>query len=55
MRLLIILLRESHILFIWSKNSRVVVEIDKTDVEIDAMVYELYDFTEEEIQIVENN
>ena len=30
-------------------------EIDKTDREIDQMVYELYDLTEEEIQIVENN
>jgi hypothetical protein len=30
-------------------------EIDKTDKEIDKMVYELYDLTEEEIQIVENN
>ena len=29
--------------------------IDKTDKEIDKMVYELYDLTEEEIQIVENN
>ena len=30
-------------------------EIDKTDKEIDKMVYELYDLTEEEIQIVENS
>ena len=30
-------------------------EIDKTDREIDQMVYDLYDLTEEEIQIVENN
>ena len=30
-------------------------EIDKTDKEIDQMVYELYGLTEEEIQIVENN
>ncbi|MDC1194311.1 restriction endonuclease subunit M, partial [Crocinitomicaceae bacterium] len=30
-------------------------EIDKTDKEIDQMVYELYDLTEEEIQIVENS
>ena len=30
-------------------------EIDKTDAEIDAMVYELYNLTEEEIQIIENN
>ena len=30
-------------------------QIDKTDAEIDAMVYELYDLTEEEIQIVEHN
>ncbi len=30
-------------------------EIDKTDKEIDQMVYKLYDLTEEEIQIVENN
>jgi type I restriction-modification system DNA methylase subunit len=29
-------------------------EIDKTDKEIDKMVYELYDLTEEEIKIVEN-
>ena len=29
-------------------------EIDKTDKEIDAMVYELYDLTDEEIAIVEN-
>ena len=30
-------------------------EIDKTDREIDQMVYDLYDLTEEEIQIVENS
>ena len=30
-------------------------EIDKTDAEIDAMVYELYGLNEEEIQIIENN
>ena len=30
-------------------------EIDKTDAEIDAMVYELYGLSEEEIHIVENN
>ncbi len=30
-------------------------EIDKTDIEIDAMVYKLYKLTDEEIQIVENN
>ena len=30
-------------------------EIDKTDKEIDAMVYKLYDLTEEEIQIVEGS
>jgi len=30
-------------------------EIDKTDKEIDTMVYKLYDLTEEEIQIVENS
>ena len=30
-------------------------EIDKTDKEIDRMVYELYGLTQEEIQIVENN
>ena len=30
-------------------------EIDKTDAEIDAMVYELYGLSEEEIQIIENN
>ena len=30
-------------------------DIDKTDKEIDSMVYELYDLTDEEIQIVENN
>ena len=30
-------------------------EIDKTDAEIDAMVYELYGLTEEEIRVVENN
>ncbi len=30
-------------------------EIDKTDKEIDQMVYELYDLTKEEIQIVENS
>ena len=30
-------------------------EIDKTDKEIDTMVYELYGLTEEEIKIVENN
>ena len=29
-------------------------EIDKTDKEIDAMVYELYELSEEEIRIVEN-
>jgi type II restriction/modification system DNA methylase subunit YeeA len=28
-------------------------EIDKTDKEIDPMVYELYELTEEEIRIVE--
>ena len=32
-----------------------IAEIDKTDKEIDKMVYELYDLTEEEIQIVENS
>ena len=31
------------------------VEIDKTDKEIDAMVYELYGLSEEEIAIVENS
>ncbi|WP_443633471.1 DNA methyltransferase [Candidatus Marifrigoribacter sp. Uisw_064] len=31
------------------------VEIDKTDAEIDQMVYELYKLTDKEIQIVENN
>jgi hypothetical protein len=30
-------------------------EIDKTDAEINAMVYKLYDLTKEEIQIIENN
>ena len=30
-------------------------EIDKTDKEIEQMVYELYNLTEEEIQIVENS
>jgi uncharacterized phage-associated protein len=30
-------------------------EIDKTDAEIDKMVYELYGLTEEEIQIIENS
>tara|TARA_R110001592_G_scaffold4456_1_gene25152 strand:- start:2898 stop:6095 length:3198 start_codon:yes stop_codon:yes gene_type:complete len=30
-------------------------EINKTDKEIDSMVYELYELTDEEIQIVENN
>ena len=30
-------------------------EIDKTDAEIDAMVYELYGLSEEEIKIVENS
>jgi hypothetical protein len=30
-------------------------EIDKTDKEIDKMVYELYGLSEEEIQIVENS
>ena len=30
-------------------------EIDKTDKEIDQMVYELYGLTIEEIQIIENN
>ncbi|NJW55127.1 hypothetical protein, partial [Salinimicrobium oceani] len=30
-------------------------EIEKTDREIDRMVYELYDLTEEEIEIVENS
>ena len=30
-------------------------EIDKTDKEIDKMVYELYDLSKEEIQIIENN
>ena len=30
-------------------------EIDKTDKEIDAMVYELYGLTEEEIAIVESS
>ena len=29
--------------------------LDKTDKEIDQMVYELYGLTEEEIKIVENN
>ena len=31
------------------------IEIDKTDKEIDQMVYELYGLTEEEIKIVENS
>ncbi len=30
-------------------------QIDQTDKEIDAMVYELYGLTEEEIRIVEGN
>jgi hypothetical protein len=30
-------------------------EIDKTDKEIDGMVYELYELTEEEIAIVEQS
>ena len=30
-------------------------EIDKTDAEIDAMVYELYGLTEDEIKIVEES
>ena len=30
-------------------------EIDKTDKEIDQMVYDLYELTEEEIKIVENS
>ncbi len=30
-------------------------QIDRTDKEIDLMVYELYGLTEEEIQIVENS
>ena len=30
-------------------------EIDKTDREIDLMVYELYGLTEEEIKIIENS
>ena len=30
-------------------------QITKTDKEIDAMVYELYDLTDEEIAIVENS
>lgn len=30
-------------------------QIDRTDKEIDRMVYELYGLTEEEIQIVENS
>lgn len=30
-------------------------QIDRTDKEIDLMVYELYDLTEEEIQIIENS
>ncbi len=30
-------------------------EIDKTDKEIDQMVYELYGLSEEEIRIVENS
>ena len=30
-------------------------EIEKTDKEIDQMVYELYGLTEEEIKIIENN
>ena len=30
-------------------------EIDKTDKEIDQMVYELYGLTKEEIEIVENS
>ncbi len=29
-------------------------EIDKTDKEIDQLVYQLYDLTEDEIRIVEN-
>ena len=30
-------------------------EIDKTDKQIDQMVYELYDLTKEEIKLVEEN
>jgi type I restriction-modification system DNA methylase subunit len=37
------------------KATELKAEIDKTDKEIDQMVYELYGLTEEEIQIVENS
>ena len=35
------------------KTVKLLSEIDKTDKEIDRMVYELYGLTEEEIRIVE--
>lgn len=38
-----------------SEAQQLKAEIDKTDAEIDAMVYELYGLSEEEIKIVENN
>jgi hypothetical protein len=38
-----------------SETLKLKAEIDKTDKEIDKMVYELYSLTEEEIQIVENS
>ena len=38
-----------------SKVEKLKAEIDKADKEIDQMVYELYDLTKEEIEIVENS
>jgi hypothetical protein len=37
------------------KSTEIILEIDRTEKEIDRMVYDLYDLTEEEIRIVEDN
>lgn len=46
---------EEYFLAESKKVQAIKAEIDKTDKEIDAMVYQLYELTEEEIKIVEGN
>jgi type II restriction/modification system DNA methylase subunit YeeA len=46
---------EEYFLSECKKVQAIKTEIDKTDDEIDAMVYQLYELTEEEIKIVEGN
>jgi len=37
------------------KTQNIKTQIDKTDKEIDFMVYKLYDLSDEEINLIENN